>query len=176
MHISCLRKTLLTFTHDHSKNALDYQLRPVWSANPGYAYDFSLNLSQVCDGLFTRFHSRRVETSEISVEFDGFVSDSDSRSFIYLKEGNEAGYWADTEIHDVRIQLWKPTFLSGGVPPPVVTQSVPLLVWVQPTRVPGEPDNRELLEDFPQRLGGQAEYLAHYVDVGTGPPLCSLHE
>ena len=109
------------------ESKLDYQLRPVWSANPGYAYDFSLNLSQVCDGLFTRFHSRRVETVEMSVEFNGFVSYSDTQSFIYFKGGNESGYWADTEIQDVRVQLWKSTFLSGGVPPPVVAQSVPLL-------------------------------------------------
>ena len=109
------------------ENALDYQMRPVWCANPGYAFDFSLNLSQIVDGLFTRFHSRRIETIEIGVEFNGFVSNTDSQSFIYFKGGNESGFWGDTEIHDVRVQLWKSTFLSGGVPPPVINQSIPLL-------------------------------------------------
>ena len=111
---------------------LDEQLdglpRLIWSDTPSYQYEFAIPLSQLTDGMFHRFHMRRIEYLNIEIMFEPSIDLANSQKFIYFKEQTATdNHWGDTIIEDLKITQYRSTYI--GCMPPIVQPHL-ALTWM----------------------------------------------
>ena len=107
----------------------DGKPRLVWSEEPSYVMDFEIPLSQLTDGIFHKFHARRLEYLCLEIMFEPYVSLADSQRFIKFEDTQANDHWGNTVITDLKVKQYRSTYLANCCVPPVVSAHLPLM-WV----------------------------------------------